>query len=159
MPTQKIFLTKTTLMHSLQLGNWHCSCLLWYELTINMIRGNVAFGSAGDGWAFRIDMFSKLYASKLGASATSLQRAFWGDWFFSPKQKKILGKKAAGGKLRPMFSQFILEPIWKIYETALNCDTAGLEKITKSIAIQLPARELKHADPRAVVQSVLARYQ
>jgi ribosome assembly protein 1 len=29
-------------------------------------RCNVAFGSAHDGWAFRLDQFAEMYAEKLG---------------------------------------------------------------------------------------------
>lgn len=31
-------------------------------------HGNVAFASAVDGWAFRLDNFAKLYAKKFGTS-------------------------------------------------------------------------------------------
>lgn len=55
----------------------------------------MAFGSAWDGWAFRLSQFSEMYASKLGCSASALRRALWGDWFFQPKTKKILGRRAA----------------------------------------------------------------
>ncbi len=65
----------------------------------------MAFGSAAEGWAFGIEVFARMYAAKLGASTRALQRALWGDWYFSPKAKKIVGKKAAAGKLKPMFSQ------------------------------------------------------
>ena len=41
-----------------------------------------------------------------------------GDWFYHPKSKRIVGKKAAGGKLKPLFVQCILEPIWKLYHAA-----------------------------------------
>ena len=34
--------------------------------TFRPSRGNVAFGSAHDGWAFRLDQFAAMYADKLG---------------------------------------------------------------------------------------------
>ena len=77
-------------------------------------RGNVAFACAADGWAFRVDLFAEMYASKLGCSSKTLQRGLWGDWFYHPKSKKIVGKKTAGGKLKPLFVQLVLDPIWKI---------------------------------------------
>jgi hypothetical protein len=35
-------------------------------------RGNVAFGSASDGWAFRLDQFADMYSAKLGAKPAAL---------------------------------------------------------------------------------------
>lgn len=90
------------------------------EDTFSPEKGNVAFASAADGWAFRIEEFAGLYASKLGASKVSLKKALWGDRFFQPKTKKIVGVKAAGGKLKPMFAQFILEPLWQVNTCLLS---------------------------------------
>jgi hypothetical protein len=33
-------------------------------------------------------------------------------------RRYIVGKKAAGGKLKPLFVQCILDPIWKLYHAA-----------------------------------------
>jgi len=77
-------------------------------------KGNVVFASAIDAWGFRVQSFADMYAAKLGASATVLQRALWGDYYYSPKLKKIVGRKAAAGKLKPMFVQLVLEPIWQV---------------------------------------------
>ncbi|KAL3681346.1 hypothetical protein R1sor_024302 [Riccia sorocarpa] len=123
-------------------------------------RGNVAFGSAGDGWAFRIDQFADLYAAKLGASAKALKKALWGHHYFVPKTKKIVGKKAAAGKLKPMFVQFVLEPLWQVYDAAMQ-GSDGVEmlnKIIKSMNLTIPPRELQHKDPRSVLQAVMSRW-
>lgn len=81
--------------------------------------GNVAFGSAVEGWAFTLPTFAHLFASKLGASPTALTQALWGDFYFYAKEKKVVGaKKGSALGLRPMFVQFCLDPIWRIYTTA-----------------------------------------
>ncbi|GBG91742.1 hypothetical protein CBR_g53556 [Chara braunii] len=134
-------------------------------------KGNVAFTSAVDGWGFRIDEFAGMYASKLGASAASLQKGLWGDRYFVPKTKSIVGKKAAGGKYKPMFAQFILEPLWKLYGLVFDgggvAGGAGgggggakeeLLKIIKAMNILVPPRELQQKDPKAVIQSVMSRW-
>ena len=36
--------------------------------------GNVAFASAGDGWAFTVGQFATLYAAKMGGNPAALQR-------------------------------------------------------------------------------------
>lgn len=138
-------------------------------------RGNVAFGSAHDGWAFRIDQFAELYAgacwralapfgvgaclrwcsletqaqvlqlsggigrhaprrpglvtprplplapslhppaAKMGCKAGALQRALWGDFAYQAKTKRIVRiKNDQIGRLKPLFVQLALEPIWKV---------------------------------------------
>lgn len=85
-------------------------------------RGNVIFASAIDGWAFRVGKFAQLYAEKLKISEGKLRRVLWGDFYLDPKTKRVVShRKAAGRGLKPMFVQFVLENIWRVYEaTMLN---------------------------------------
>lgn len=123
-------------------------------------RGNVAFASAIDGCAFRIDHFADLFAAKLGANAVSLKKALWGDYYYNPKTKKIVGKKSAAGKLKPMFVQFVLEPLWQVYETGMQGKDGAekLGKIIKSMDLKVSPRDLQHKDPRVVTQTVVASW-
>lgn len=132
------------------------------EDTFQPQKGNVAFVCALDGWGFCIAEFADFYASKLGASATALQKALWGPRYFNPKTKMIVGKKGVGGasKARPMFVQFVLEPLWQVYQAALEADgeKGMLEKVIKSFNLAVPARELQHKDPKVVLQAVMSRW-
>ena len=84
-------------------------------------RGNVLFASAIDGWAFRLGKFARLYADKLGVKEGNLRKALWGDWYLDPKTKRVVGrKKLAGRNLKPMFVQFVLDNIWRVYDTILG---------------------------------------
>eukprot|EP00899_Mesostigma_viride_P015374 jgi/Mesvir1/23838/Mv10643-RA.1 len=122
-------------------------------------QGNVVFASAVDGWAFRIEQFADMYAQKLGASAKALRRALWGDYYFNPKTKKIMGKKAAAGKLKPMFAQMVLEPLWKMYNAVvLNPDPEAASKMLNSLKVTVPARDLNHSDTRVAIQSIMSRW-
>ncbi|XP_023744779.1 uncharacterized protein LOC111892938 [Lactuca sativa] len=125
-------------------------------------KGNVVFACALDGWGFSICEFAEFYASKLGASSSILQKALWGPRYFIPKTKMIVGKKglSSGSKARPMFVQFVLEPLWQVYEAALdtNGDKGILEKLIKSFHLSIPPRELQHKDPKYVLQSVMSRW-
>lgn len=132
------------------------------EDTFQPQKGNVAFVCALDGWGFSIHEFAEFYASKLGASSAALQKAFWGPRYFNPKTKMIVGKKAAAGgsKARPMFVQFVLEPLWQVYQAALepDGDRAVLEKVIKSFNLSVPPRELQNKDPKIVLQAVMSRW-
>jgi ribosome assembly protein 1 len=84
-------------------------------------RGNVLFASAIDGWAFRLGKFARLYAEKLGIKEKNLRRVLWGDWYLDPKTKRVVGrKKLAGRALKPLFVQFVLENLWRVYDTVLG---------------------------------------
>lgn len=132
------------------------------EDTFQPQKGNVAFVCALDGWGFSISEFAEFYATKLGASATALQKALWGPRYFNPKTKMIVGKKGmvTGSKARPMFVQLVLEPLWQVYHAALepDSDKAVLEKVIKSFNLSIPPRELQNKDPKAVLQSVMSHW-
>ncbi|GMH33552.1 hypothetical protein BSKO_01386 [Bryopsis sp. KO-2023] len=125
-------------------------------------KGNVVFGSAYDGWAFRIQQFAEMYAAKQGASATALERGLWGDYFFQPKTKAVVkGKLGGGGKGKPMFVQFILEPIWNAYSVcAPGSDVAGvLGKIVKGRNLtRVDVTALKKSEPHKAVKTVLSAW-
>ncbi|XP_058084920.1 uncharacterized protein LOC131232596 [Magnolia sinica] len=125
-------------------------------------KGNVAFVCALDGWGFCINEFADFYASKLGASVAALQKALWGPRYFNPKTKMIVGKKGIGGgsKARPMFVQFVLEPLWQVYQAVLESDgdKGMIEKVIKSFNLKIPPRELQHKDPKVVLQAIFSRW-
>ncbi|XP_061366373.1 uncharacterized protein LOC133309595 [Gastrolobium bilobum] len=125
-------------------------------------RGNVVFACALDGWGFGIHEFAEIYASKIGASVNSLQKALWGSRYFNPKTKMIVGKKengaGGGGGKKPMFVQFVLEPLWQVYKGALEGDKVLLDKVIRSFSLSIPARELQDKDAKRVLQAVMSRW-
>ncbi|GIL67389.1 hypothetical protein Vafri_20793, partial [Volvox africanus] len=127
------------------------------------VLGSVAFGSAADGWAFRLDQFAEMYAEKLKCKSEALVRGLWGDWAFSPKDKRVVRASrrggTGGGKLKPMFVQFALEPIWKAYSVCDPGEDVGgvLGAIVRSrgLGALVPNKALEHPDPRQALRSVL----
>ncbi|CAA6667129.1 unnamed protein product [Spirodela intermedia] len=123
------------------------------EDTFQPQKGNVAFACALDGWGFCIGRFAEIYAAKLGASAAALLRGL----------KMIVGKKGvdgAGKDPEPMFVQFVLKPLWQVYEAALGDggDRGVLEKVIKSFNLSVLPRELQNRDPKLVLQAVMSRW-
>lgn len=83
-------------------------------------KGNVIFASALDGWGFRVSKFAQLYASKLGMRESNLRKVLWGDYYLDPKSKRVIGHKHLKGRaLKPLFVQFVLENVWKVYEVVV----------------------------------------
>ncbi|KAI8616877.1 P-loop containing nucleoside triphosphate hydrolase protein [Chytriomyces sp. MP71] len=121
-------------------------------------KGNVVFASAIDGWAFRIDHFARIYASKLGVKEASLKRVLWGDFYLDPKTKRAIEPKALKGRaLKPFFVQFILDNIWAVYDAVEN-DREKLEKIVKVLNLKIIPRELKQKDPKPVLAAVMTQW-
>jgi len=128
-------------------------------------RNNVIFASAIDGWAFTVSQFAGIYEKKLGIKRSLLKQCLWGDFYLDPKTKKVLGQKHLKGRnLKPIFVQLVLEPLWAVYEATIggpNSDRGDpnlLEKITKSLNIQIPAHVARSRDTKAILQAVFSSW-
>ncbi|KAL5787891.1 hypothetical protein ACOSP7_004840 [Xanthoceras sorbifolium] len=136
------------------------------EDTFQPQKGNVAFTCALDGWGFGISQFAEFWAKNLQVgtakklSVDKLQKLLWGPHYLISKDK-IVGKKEVANvsNARPMFVQFVLEPLWKIYQAALEDGDKGVvEKLIKKFNLSIPPRELQNKDPKVVVQSVMSHW-
>jgi ribosome assembly protein 1 len=128
------------------------------ELTFAPERGNVLFASAMHGWGFALEDFASLYASKLGMSAKVLQQTLWGEYFYHPKQKKIV-RSDMEGKLKPMFVQFVLSTVWHVYTAVVTApDEAQRGKVIATLGLDVPARELRHSDPIVQLRAVMGTW-
>jgi ribosome assembly protein 1 len=127
-------------------------------------ENNVIFGSAIDGWAFTVRQFAGIYEKKLGIRKAVLEKVLWGDFYLDPKTKKVLGQKHLKGRnLKPIFVQLVLEPIWQAYHATVGIngdrgDPALLEKITKSLSINLPAHITRSRDTKVILQAVMSSW-
>ncbi|KAL9090345.1 MAG: hypothetical protein Q9165_005379 [Trypethelium subeluteriae] len=127
-------------------------------------KNNVIFSSAIDGWAFTIKQFAGLWEKKLGIKRAVLEKVLWGDFYLDPKTKRVLGSKHLKGRnLKPMFVQLVLDNIWAVYEATTGGnkgkgDPTTIEKITKSLSINLPSHVLRSRDPRAILTTLFAAW-
>lgn len=124
-------------------------------------RGNVAFASAYDGWAFRIEQFADMYAAKMGASRRALLKGLWGDRYYHPKSRRIVGRKQAlklaNGRLKPMFAQLCLEPIWRVYAAAADNvpGRPALAALAAKMKLRVSTREFAKTDPTEAARAVM----
>ncbi|CAG8453155.1 2691_t:CDS:10 [Ambispora leptoticha] len=122
--------------------------------------GNVIFSSAIDGWAFRVEQFAEIYASKLNIKMNLLRKILWGDYYLDPKTKRILQNKHLKGRhLKPMFVQFVLDNIWAIYDAViLNNNREKIEKIVKTLNLKVLPRDMRSKDTRALLTSMFSQW-
>ncbi|KAK8864214.1 hypothetical protein IAR55_001460 [Kwoniella newhampshirensis] len=126
-------------------------------------RGNVLFASAIDGWAFRLGKFARLYAEKLKIKEGNLRRVLWGDWYLDPKTKRVVGrKKLAGRNLKPLFVQFVLENIWRVYNTVLDeyhlSNPDAVQKIVTALNVRVTPRDVKSKDTRNLLTLIMQQW-
>nr|GFA00586.1 elongation factor-like GTPase 1 [Tanacetum cinerariifolium] len=104
------------------------------EDTFQPQKWNVVFACALDRWGFGICEFADFYASKLRASAGTLQKALWGPRYFIPKTKTIVATLDTNG------------------------DKGILEKLIKSFNFSVLPLKLQNRDPKVVLQSVMSMW-
>lgn len=89
-------------------------------------KNNVIFSSAIDRWAFTARQFAGLYTKKFGIDRYKLEKALWGEFYLDTKAVRVVGPKhpkVREGKIKPMFVQLVLSPIWKVYQATMGGDT------------------------------------
>lgn len=116
------------------------------SLEINPSKGNVAFGSGKDCWAFTLQKFANLYSSKLKVEPEKLMSRFWGDNYFDAKAKmwRTEGNDKDGKNLSRAFAQFIMDPIITIARAAMQNDKEKLKGIAEKMEIYLTPEEWEY---------------
>ncbi|KAL6634211.1 hypothetical protein ACP70R_026882 [Stipagrostis hirtigluma subsp. patula] len=131
-------------------------------------KGNVVFACARDGWGFRIHRFAELYAEKhqeQGVTHAALLKGLWGQHYFDKKKRRVLPlrKDAAmggpGANEQPMFVEFVLRPLWRVYQRGLRADAAAAKWLEDNIVsffnLEVSPRELHSKDPKVALNAVL----
>lgn len=121
-------------------------------------RGTISFGSGLHGWAFSVEKFAKLYASKFGVERSKMMKYLWGDWYFSPESKKwVTSSTPEGHTGKPLpraFCQFILDPIVQVVRAIINDDKVKFEKMLTTIGVTLKGED-KALTGKALLKRVM----
>merc|ERR1712168_112922 len=102
-------------------------------------KGTVGFGSGLHGWAFSLKQFAEMYSSKFNIDVGKLMKRLWGDNCFNPKTKKW-AKTMQDGYVRG-FNQFVLDPIYKVFDAIMNNKAANIDKLIKNTGVKIKAEE------------------
>merc|ERR1712121_198318 len=109
------------------------------DVQVYPTNGTVGFGSGLHGWAFSLKQFAEMYSSKFNIDVGKLMKRLWGDNCFNPKTKKW-GKTMQDGYVRG-FNQFVLDPIYKVFDAIMNNKTANIDKLIKNTGVKIKAEE------------------
>ena len=133
---------------------------LGLDLFMDPSRCNVAFGSGKMGWAFTLSNFAKLYAKKFKVSEDKIIKRLWGDWFYCPDSKKWQKtpiSKATGKVLKRSFCQFILEPIYELFQVVNEENHSRLETMLSSLEINLNKSE-RELVPKEKLRVIMQKF-
>lgn len=122
-------------------------------------KNNVIFASAIDGWGFNVSQFAAIYERKLGIKREKLEKVLWGEFFFDPKTKRVVGPKHKSKNARPLFVQLVLETIWAVYDsTVLNRDIEKATKIVTALNLKINPRDLNAKDGQILLTSIFVQW-
>jgi len=122
-------------------------------------KGTVGFGSGLHGWGFTLSKFADMYASKFGVAKDRMVQKLWGDNFYDPKSKKWkkTGSGEDGTPLRRAFVQFILDPIYKLFDSIMKDEVEKYNKMLKSLGIVLKGEE-KELKNKNLLKAVMRKF-
>lgn len=125
------------------------------SIQFDPVKGNVLFGSAGQGWGVTLREAAAAHAAKLKMAPNELLGKLWGDNFYSPSKKKWK-KEGSKGYIRA-FNMFVLDPIFKVFETSENVQGGALPDLIESIGVQLTI-DNNESNSKKRLQSVMGQW-
>jgi elongation factor 2 len=122
-------------------------------------HGTVAFGAGLQGWGFTLTKFAEMYSKKFGTSEEKLMRRLWGDNYYDQKAKKwTTNPNGSDGKpLRRAFCQFVLDPIYQIFDVCLNNKKDRLKKMLNALGIKISNEDFDKTE-KQLVKAVMRQF-
>lgn len=106
-------------------------------------KGNVAFGSGKDCWAFTLTRFAQIYAKKFKTDVSKMMEKLWGDNYFDAEGKKWKKDDTTddGKPLKRAFCAFIMEPIIRMSRAVMEGNKEQYTKMLTSLEVELKQEE------------------
>jgi len=129
------------------------------DLQVFPDKGTVCFGSGLHGWGFTLVKFAHIYAAKFGVEASKLQERLWGDNWYDPESKKWKSKNQtdSGKPLKRAFCQFVLDPIYKLFDAVMNSKKDVFDKMITTLKIKLEGDE-KDQTGKLLLKTVMRKF-
>jgi len=122
------------------------------DIQVGPAKGTVGFGSGLHGWAFTLKQFAEIYAAKFKIEPAKLMKRLWGDQFYNPKTKKW-NKTGGEGFIRG-FNQFILDPIYKVFDAVMNFKKEETKLLFEKLVIKLDS-ESKDLEGKPLMKAAM----
>jgi len=122
-------------------------------------KGTVAFGSGLHGWGFSLRQFAARYSKKFGVDREKMMGKLWGDNFFNPATRKWTTKPqdADGKQLERAFNMFVLDPIFKIFDSVMNFKKEETTTLLEKLEVKLAPDE-RDLEGKALLKVVMRKF-
>ncbi|KAI9140195.1 P-loop containing nucleoside triphosphate hydrolase protein [Paraphysoderma sedebokerense] len=122
-------------------------------------KGTVAFGSGLHGWAFTLRQFANRYSKKFGVDREKMMTKLWGENYFNPATKKWTTKSsdANGKQLERAFNMFVLDPIFKLFDSIMNFKKDQTATMLQKLEIALKSDE-KDLEGKPLLKVVMKKF-
>ncbi|KAJ1927755.1 translation elongation factor 2 [Tieghemiomyces parasiticus] len=159
-------LTKEDLYQSFQrtIENVNVIIATYFEKTLGDVqvypaKGTVAFGSGLHGWGFTLRQFAARYSKKFGVDKEKMMQKLWGENYFNPATRKWTSKPtgAKGEPLERAFNMFVLDPIFKVFDSIMNFKKEQTATMLEKLEIPLKPEE-RDLDGKALLKVVMRKF-
>merc|ERR1712126_24892 len=124
------------------------------NIMVDPSKGTVGFGSGLHGWAFSLKQFSEIYASKFKVPPIKFMKRLWGDQFFNAEERKW--KKSSTEGVRG-FTQFVLDPIYKMFDAVMNFKKETYEVLLEKLDIKLSVED-KELEAKPLIKKIMQKW-
>jgi len=124
-------------------------------IQVDASKGTVGFGSGLHGWAFSLKQFAEIYAAKFKIEPPKLMKRLWGDQYFSPKEKKW--NKTGGDTYVRGFNQFVLDPIYQMFDSVMNFKKDVYTKLLDKLNIKLTVEE-RELEGKPLIKKIMQKW-
>jgi len=125
------------------------------DIAVDPKNGTVGFGSGLHGWAFTLKDFAKMYVNKFKIEEGQLMKRLWGNQYYHPKDKKWY-KQETEGAVRG-FTQYILAPIYEIFNSCMNKTKEEALKLIEKIGVKLTVEE-RDLETKQLLKTVMRKW-
>jgi 116 kDa U5 small nuclear ribonucleoprotein component len=128
------------------------------DIRLSPEKGNVCFASTKYGWNFSLKSFAQRYVqnSKQAFDVNQFALRLWGDIYFD-REKRSFRRKPLEGQKNRSFTEFILEPLYKIVAQTIGENKLSLKKTLASLGIFLK-NHMYDWDTKPLLREVSGRF-
>lgn len=125
------------------------------NIMVDPTKGTVGFGSGLHGWAFTLKQFAEIYSSKFKIDPPKLMKRLWGDQFYNAKERKW-SKSGGEGYVRG-FCQFVLDPIFKVFDAVMHFKKEETAKLIDKLQIKLESED-REKEGKPLLKAVMRKW-
>jgi U5 small nuclear ribonucleoprotein component len=128
------------------------------DIRLSPEKGNVCFASTKYGWCFSLKSFAQKYTqnSEQAFDVDQFAKRLWGDMYFD-SEKRTFRRKPLEGQKHRTFTEFILEPLYKVIAQTIGENKTTLKRTLGSLGIYLK-NHMYDWDPKPLLREVCHRF-